>query len=121
VPLLLELALTGPATGPTRAEDTVAEGVLVNTGAEPVEVDLVELSSPSLALEVIDAGGRPVLMPPPPTPGRPEMVTVTPGGRRLVPFRAFVPSSAAPGRYRVRLRYGEARSRWVDLEVAKPT
>jgi len=39
----------------------------------------------------------------------------------LVPFRAFVPSSAAPGRYRVRLRYGEARSRWVDLEVAKPT
>jgi len=37
-----------------RAEDTAAEGVLVNTGTEPAEVDLVELTSPSLALEVVD-------------------------------------------------------------------
>lgn len=120
MPLLLELALARTATGATRAEDAAAEGVLVNTGPDPVEVDLVELASPSLALEVVDDKGRPVLMPPPPTPGRPEMVTVVPGGRRSVSFRAFVPSSAPPGRYRVRFRYGEARSPWVDLEVAKP-
>ena len=101
-----------------RAEDTAAEGVLVNTGTEPVEVDLVELTSPSLALEVVDDKGRPVLMPPPPTPGRPEMVVVAPGGRRSVAFRAFVPPSAPPGRYRVRLRYGDARSGWVDLKIA---
>lgn len=101
-----------------RAEDTAAEGVLVNTGPEPAEVDLVELTSPSLALEVVDDKGRPVLMPPPPTPGRPEMVVVAPGGRRSVAFRAFVPPSAPPGRYRVRLRYGDARSGWVDLKIA---
>ena len=101
-----------------RAEDTAAEGVLVNTGPEPVEVDLVELTSPSLALEVVDDQGRPVLMLPPPTPGRPEMVVVAPGGRRAIPFRAFVPPSAPPGRYRVRLRYGDARSGWVDLKIA---
>ena len=69
-------------------------------------------------LEVVDDQGRPVLMPPPPTPGRPEMVVVAPGGRRSVPFRAFVPRSAPPGRYRVRLRYGDARSGWVDLKIA---
>ena len=116
--LLLELALTAAATVAVRAEDTAAEGVLVNTGPEPAEVDLVELTSPSLALEVVDDQGRPVLMPPPPTPGRPEMVVVAPGGRRSVPFRAFVPPSAPPGRYRVRLRYGDARSGWVDLKIA---
>lgn len=116
--LLLELALTAAAAVAMRAEDTAAEGVLVNTGPEPAEVDLVELTSPSLALEVVDDKGRPVLMPPPPTPGRPEMVVVAPGGRRSVPFRAFVPPSAPPGRYRVRLRYGDARSGWVDLKIA---
>lgn len=116
--LLLELALTAAAPVATRAEDTAAEGVLVNTGTGPVEVDLVELTSPSLALEVVDDKGRPVLMPPPPTPGRPEMVVVAPGGRRSVPFRAFVPPSAPPGRYRVRFRYGDARSGWVDLKIA---
>jgi len=120
VPLLLELVLTGTATGPTRVEDVAAEGVLVNTGSEPVEVDLVELSSPSLALEVVDESGRLVPMPPPPTPGRPDIVAVRPGGRRTVPFRAFIPLTAPPGRYHVRLRYREERSRWVDVEVAKP-
>jgi hypothetical protein len=100
-----------------RAGDTAAEGVLVNTGAEPVEVDLVELTSPSLALEVVDDKGRPVLMPPPPTPGRPELIVVAPGGRRPVTFRAFVPPSAPPGRYRVRFRYGDARSGWADLRI----
>ena len=117
MPLLLELALARTATGATRAEDTAAEGALVNTGTEPLEVDLVELTSPSLALDVIDDKGRPVLMPPPPTPGRPEVILLAPGGRRSVPFRAFIPLSAPPGHYRVRLRYGEARSGWVDLEI----
>jgi hypothetical protein len=34
-------------------------------------------------------------------------------------FRAFVPPSAPPDRYRVRLRYGDARSGWVDLKIAE--
>ena len=100
-----------------RAEDTFAEGVLVNTGTEPVEVDLVELTSPSLALEIVDDKGRAVLMLPPPTPGRREPVVVAPGGRRTVSFRAFVPPSTPPGPYRMRVRYGDVRSEWVALTI----
>lgn len=116
--LRLELSLTPAVTEAVRAEDASAEGVLVNAGAEPVEVDLVELASPSLAIELVDDRGRPVPMLPPPTPGRPEMVVVAPGGRHSVPFRAFVPPSALPGRYRARLRYRDARSNWIHLTIA---
>ena len=101
-----------------RAEDTAAEGALVNMGTEPVEVDLVELTSPSLALEIVDDRGRLLHMLPPPTPGRPEMVVVAPSGKRSVLFRAFVPPSVPPGHYQVRFRYRDARSGWVDLEIS---
>jgi hypothetical protein len=53
VQLHLEFAVATPGTLATRAEDAAAEGVLVNMGAEPVDVDLVELASPSLALEIV--------------------------------------------------------------------
>jgi hypothetical protein len=99
----------------------MAEGTVVNTGAEPVAVDLVELTSASLALELVDGRGAPVRMPPPPTPGRPEPVVLAPGERRTVAFRAFVPADAPPGRYRARLRYRDARSDWVELQIAGPT
>lgn len=114
----LELVLARGATAAVRAEDTAAEGVLVNTDAEPLDVDLVELSSPSLALEFIDEGGRTMPMLPPPTPGRPEIVTVAPGERRSIPFRAFVPAFAPPGHYRLRFRYRDARSDWVELTLS---
>ena len=81
-------------------------------------LDLVELTSPSLALEIVDERGRPLLMLPPPTPGRPDLIVLSPGARRTIPFLAFLPPSAQPGRYRVRFRCGLARSEWVDLEIA---
>jgi len=105
------------SSGATRAEDEVAEGVVVNTGSEPIDVDLVELTSPSLALEIIDAAGAPLPMLPPPTPGRPNVVSIAPGERRTVPFRAFVPPATPPGRYRMRFRYRDARSDWIDLII----
>jgi hypothetical protein len=114
----LALALTGIASGATRSEDVAADGVVSNTGTEPIDVDLVELSSPSLALEIVDESGTPVRMLSPPTPGRPRVVAIAPGERRTVPFRAFVPPSTPPGRYRVRFRYRDARSDWVGLVIA---
>ena len=116
MPLELALASSSGATV-ARAWEAEAEGVLVNTGTEPVEVDLVVLTSPSLALEVVDERGAPVVMPPPPTPGRPDVTVLAPGERRAIPFRAFLPPSTPPGRYRVRLRYGPARSPWMTIEI----
>jgi hypothetical protein len=110
--------LIGIASGAMRPEHAAAEGVVTNTGMESIDVDLVELSSPSLALEIIDASGTPVRMLPPPTPGRSRVVAIAPGERHTIPFRAFVPPSAPPGHYRVRFRYRDARSDWVDLVIA---
>ena len=114
---MLTLALSLRATAVARPEEADATGVLVNAGRESVEVDLVQLTSPSLALEVVDDRGEPVHMPPPPTPGRPDVVVLAPGERRLVEFRAFLSAWTPPGRYGVRLRYGDAASDRVWLEV----
>jgi hypothetical protein len=116
--LQLHLTLTVAALkrGERAAGDIVAEGVVVNTGTEPVALDLVELGSPSLALEIVDDNGAPVRMPPPPTPGRQELVVLQPGERRSVVFRAFMPPATRPGRYRARLRYRDAVSEWTAFE-----
>jgi hypothetical protein len=115
----LDLTLTVAAAmgGRQAAGDLVAEGVVVNTGTSPLEIDLVELASPSLALEVLDGSGAPVRMPPPPTPGRPELIVLAPGMRRSVAFRAFLTPATPPGRYRIRLRYRDARSPWSEFEI----
>ena len=114
---MLTLALSLRATAVVRPEEADATGILVNAGPGSVEVDLVQLTSPSLALEVVDDKGRPVHMPPPPTPGRPDVVVLPPGERRLVEFRAFLPAGTPPGRYGVRLRCGHAVSAWIGLDV----
>ena len=99
------------------ADDLVAEGLVVNTGTEPVTLDLVELASPSLALEIVDANGAPVRMLPPPTPGRTESIVLKPGERRTTVFRAFMPPGARPGWYRMRFRYRSAWSEWQEFEA----
>jgi hypothetical protein len=101
----------------TAADDVVAEGLVVNAGTQPVTLDLVELNSASLALEIADAIGAPVRMVPPPTPGRPEAIVLQPGERRTTVFRAFMPPGAPRGRYRVRFRYRDARSEWSEFET----
>jgi len=114
----LRLTLTvAVAAGDRGARQVVAEGTVENAGAETVTLDLVELASPSLALEVVDARGVPARMPPPPTPGRPEHARLEPGARRSVVYRDFIPSAATTGTYRVRMRYRDARSEWHDVTL----
>jgi len=113
----LHLELTVTAAEARAAGDIDAEGVVVNTGSEPVELDLVELASPSLALEIVDADGNSLPMLPPPTPGRPNLMVMAPGDRRSIRFRAFAPLTERPGKYRVRFRYRDAKSDWVEFAI----
>ena len=121
-PTLLSAELVvEPAVG--RAEELKARGALVNTGADPVEINLDALSSPSLALEIVDAEGSPVLLPPPPVPqATPSRAELAPGGRHTVEYRGFVPHWTPPGSYRTRLRYVDGPYRvfagWVDFALS---
>ncbi|HVL92730.1 MAG TPA: hypothetical protein VM264_05235, partial [Acidimicrobiales bacterium] len=56
-----------PAAG--RPEDMVAEATLWNDDAVEVRMNLAPLAGPSLALQILDAHGSPLLLPPPPVPG----------------------------------------------------
>jgi hypothetical protein len=88
------------------AERFDAVCTLENTGAGPVRINLAPLSSPSLALEIIDADGAPVLLPPPPVPpAQPPIETVSAGAHLVADFPAFLPAWTEPGRYRIRCRY----------------
>lgn len=89
-----------------------------------MELDPAPLSSPSLALELADSGGRPVPLPPPPVPGgsREPPVSLDPGVEYRVEFPVFVPGWFEPGEYRVRLRYvagGEppVYSDWAEFSL----
>jgi hypothetical protein len=118
-----------PATA-ARPEEFTARGKLVNVGREPLTLDLAPVSSPSLALEIVDADDTPLLLPPPPTPRETvEQVTLAPGEEHAVEYGGFVPQSAKPGPYRARLRYlGRTRpdarepsrivSSWAEFTVA---
>jgi hypothetical protein len=113
-----------------RREEFTARGTLVNVGREPLTLELAPLSSPSLALEIVDAEDAPLLLPPPPVPGREvEHVTLAPGERHTVEFSGFVPQWTRPGSYRARLRYlGRTRreerdptrivSPWAEFAIA---
>jgi hypothetical protein len=118
-----------PATA-VRPEEFTARGKLVNVGREPLTLELAPLSSPSLALEIVDADDAPLLLPPPPTPRENvEYETLAPGEEHAVEYGGFVPQSAKPGAYRARLRYlgrtqPDAReptrivSAWAEFTVA---
>lgn len=116
-----------------RRDELIASGGLQNRGSEPVEVDVVPLGSPSLALEIVDAAGDPVLLPPPPVPGG-EVHRATLATHELWPveFPGFLPSWTPPGAYRARLRYVgrvakqnnpdrtiEVVSDWADFVVSE--
>ena len=114
-----------------RREDFVALGAIVNVGAERLLLNTAPLSSPSLALEVVDTNNAPVRMPP---PGVPPLETprleLDRGQRYLIEFANFFPQWEPAGVYRVRLRYryrpanplpdewsGEVYSTWVQFTV----
>jgi hypothetical protein len=118
-----------PATA-ARPEEFTARGKLVNVGRESLTLELAPLSSPSLAIEIVDAEDSPLLLPPPPTPRQNvEQVTLAPGEEHAVEYGGFVPQSAKPGAYRARLRYlGRTRpdareptrivSAWAEFTLA---
>jgi hypothetical protein len=118
-----------PATA-ARPEEFTARGKLVNVGRESLTLELAPLSSPSLAIEIVDADDSPLLLPPPPTPRQNvEQVTLAPGEEHAVEYGGFVPQSAKPGAYRARLRYlGRTRpdareptrivSAWAEFTLA---
>ena len=110
------LSFAALSHGVTPANDVAVEGTIVNAGDDAIEVDLVELSAASLALQIVNAEDQPVRMLPPPTPGHPQLIVLKPGEQRSVTFRAFL-TDAAPGRYRVRFRYRDAHSEWVLIDV----
>ncbi len=90
----------------------------------PVAFQQVQLESPSLAYEVVDAGGRAVPLPPPPVPDPgAEPVVVRPGGTWTTVHPSILPDWTEPGHYRVRARvflaaHPEAiHSDWSDLEI----
>jgi hypothetical protein len=107
----------------TDAERFRAVCTLENTGSGPVQVNLASLSSPSLALEIVDADGAPVLLPPPPVPpAQPPIETVSAGARLVADFPAFLPAWTEPGRYRIRCRYVAGPdaiivSEWASIEL----
>jgi hypothetical protein len=118
-------------SGARRPEELTAVASVVNVGPQPLALNTVPLGSPSLALQIEDDQGRPVLLPPPPVPGElVSKVELGPGERHTTEYAGFVPSWTPPGAYRVRLRYlaghphsdpqiwsGEATSPWVEFQI----
>ena len=108
-----------------RPEEFSAVALLGNEGDAATEIKPALIESPSLALEIVDERGEPVLLPPPPVPGAaPEPVRLAPGEEYRARLSTFLPAWTAPGIYRARLRYrpdGEATvSDWAEFELAAP-
>lgn len=104
-------------------EAFVARCRLVNQGYQVIGINRAALSSPSLALEIKDAAGEPVLLPPPPVPSQsPPIEPLEAAEETTAKFAGFLPSWNEPGTYRARCRYaagpGEPiHSAWVEFTL----
>lgn len=120
-----ELAIDPPEAD--AAERFVATCTLTNVGDEGVSINVAPLSSPSLALQIEDAAGGPVYLPPPPVPSsEPPIERLEPGLGASAEFRGFLPSWTEPGDYLARFRFvsgpGEpVVSDWVRFTLMKAT
>jgi hypothetical protein len=107
------------------AERFVAVCTLTNAGDEGVTINVAPLSSPSLALEIQDVAGAPVLLPPPPVPpSEPPVERLEPGRETAAEFAGFLPSWTEPGTYRARCRYVAGSgdpvvSDWVGFRLTR--
>ena len=127
----LEAELSVRPSQSSRREEIVAFGALINTGNELLTINLAPLSSPSLALEIVESDDSPVALPPPPVPGgETPKALLAPGQRYSIEYPGFVPQWTRSGIYRVRLRYiaqrpvsdpeewtGQVMSEWVQFEI----
>jgi hypothetical protein len=87
-------------------ERFVAVCTLTNAGNDGVSINVAPLSSPSLALQIQDAAGAPVHLPPPPVPpSEPPIEQLEPGGTTSARFAGFLPNWTEPGSYQARFRY----------------
>jgi len=104
--MTLAASLTIDPSEADTAERFVAICRLINRGDEGVSVNVAPLSSPSLALEIRDTSGSPVLLPPPPVPPATAPIErLDAGQERVAEFAGFLPSWTEPGVYRARCRY----------------
>ena len=131
MPDRLELSIIVRPVETGRREEFNALLSLANTGSDPISLNLAPLSSPSLALEIIDGRGDHVPLPPPPVPGgQSPAAELAPGRSHTVQFEGFLPQWVPGGLYRARLRYiyrpaapsahewtGEAASDWAEFRV----
>jgi hypothetical protein len=125
----LQATLTVAPSEATVAERFVATCTLENSGDEAVVINVAPLASPSLALQIEDRDGEPVLLPPPPVPPTSLPIeTLAPRQRRVAEFAGFLPSWTPAGTYRARFRYvagrvgpplfqGSLFSDWVEFRL----
>jgi hypothetical protein len=120
----LTASLTIEPSEADKPEAFVASCRLVNQGDDVVDINQAALSSPSLALEIADAAGERVLLPPPPVPSEsPPIESLAAAEETTAAFAGFLPSWTEPGTYRARCRYaagpGEPiHSDWVEFTLS---
>ena len=133
MPGLLKVEFTLHPRRARKREEFVAHAILTNKGDEPLVVNLAPLSSPSLALEILDSHGSPAPLPPPPVPGGPaSSVLLAVSQQHNLEYRGFVPAWFDADTYRLRLRYvyrppapgprewtGQVFSEWVEFTVLR--
>ena len=103
--------------------EAAVEVTLTNAGAEPAALDLSHAHIPSLALEIRDAEGRTVLLPPPPVPKaedvRGAQVTLAPGESHRIVLALALDAYQPGGRYQVRFRGGRPSARDAVASTAE--
>lgn len=121
MPVIVELEVAGVAGGAVQGSGRVT---VRNETAQQITFRPVQLESPSLAYEVVDAAGRPVPLPPPPVPDPgADPATVDARESWATEHPAILPDETQPGRYRVRARVfllgvpEPIYSDWSDLEI----
>ena len=123
--MALRAKLTIEPDSADAAEAFVATCRLTNVGPDPVAVNETAFSSPSLVLEIQNAAGGPVYLPPPPVPPEePLLSPLEPGRDRIEEFRGFLPSWTEAGDYQVRCRYvlgagDTVVSDWVRVRLGR--